>query len=159
MWRRRLTTIQWVSLMEEERVVGKKEGKRREYYAYRERVKMQRYTKQEYTIHEWFLRQRRVSSVLLLHPWTGILMHRGATCSPIRQWCLEQTREKGLILTKGGKCWKLFTSDPSSENVSWSFNTKEISIILVTPAAIKVYPKTVWTIVDNGRCWGWADMA
>jgi hypothetical protein len=40
-----------------------------------------------------------------------------------------------------------------------SLRTKETSIILDKPAAIRVYPNTVWTIVLSGRCWGCADIA
>lgn len=53
--------------------------------------------------------------------------------------------------TNGAIYWKLLAS-PSSEIVFLSLQTKATSIILARPAAIKVYPNMVCTIVLTGRC-------
>ena len=47
----------------------------------------------------------------------------------------------GKKRTYGGRYWKLLASVPSGLSVSLSFSTNEISMILVIPAAIRVYPK------------------
>lgn len=52
--------------------------------------------------------------------------------------------------TNGVRYWKLF----GSERAGLSFSTNEISMMRVRPAAIRVYPKRVWTIVLIIRCWG-----
>ena len=47
--------------------------------------------------------------------------------------------------------WKLLAL-PSSEIVFASLRTNDTSMILDKPAAIRVYPNTVWTMVLSGRC-------
>lgn len=65
---------------------------------------------------------------------------------------LEQTVSSNIeedgrhVLTNGGKYWKLFGSPAPLLSLS----TNTISTIRVAPAAINVYPKTLWTIVERG---------
>src|SRR5947207_15323740 len=65
----------------------------------------------------------------------------------------------GELRMKGVRYWKLLGSDPSGLRVLRSLSTNEISTILDAPAAIKVYPNTVWTMELRGKCCGWDDMA
>ena len=82
--------------------------------------------------------------------------------------CVEELKVKVLVgsvgwgmgngqLTKGVRYWKLLVSSASvSEMEFWSFSTKAISTILTAPAAMSVYPNTVWTWVLSSRSCGWA---
>jgi hypothetical protein len=62
--------------------------------------------------------------------------------------CQQKYEEESVkVLTNGGKYWKLLGSPAPL----LSFSTNAISMILVAPAAISVYPKTVCTIVESGK--------
>jgi hypothetical protein len=87
--------------------------------------------------------------------WVTFASERSCICSSVAPMNMKPP----AINRKGVRYWKLFGSEPSEAMEALSLSTKEISMIRAAPAAMRVYPKTVWIMVEIGRCWGCADMA
>jgi hypothetical protein len=80
--------------------------------------------------------------------WVTFASESSCICSSVAPMNMKPP----AISRKGVRYWKLFGSEPSKAMEASSLRTNEISMIRAAPAAIKVYPKTVWIMDEMGRC-------